>query len=96
MFFPLLSLSSSALSPTFSESFANAIYATFINFINFRVYRNECTVAKILIKFFLLEKILGTGKRIKLGWNESIIPKCYIIKPMAFLREDLSKFTEAR
>ena len=42
MLFPLLSLSLIALSPTFSESFANANCATFINFINFRVYRNEC------------------------------------------------------
>ena len=85
MLFPLLSLSLSALSPMFSESFA---YATFINFINFRVHRNECTVAKILIKFCLLANNFGTGKRIKLGWNESIIPKCHIIKPMAFLNED--------
>ena len=88
MLFPLLSLSLSALSPTFSESFANANYATFINFINFRVHRNECTIAKILIKFCLLANNFGTGKRIKLGWNESIIPKCHIIKPMAFLNED--------
>ena len=85
MLFPLLSLSLSALSPTFSEAFANPYYATFINFINFRVHRNECTVAKILIKFFLLANNFGTG--IKLTWNESIIPKCHIIKPMAFLKE---------
>ena len=88
MLFPLLSLSLSALSPTFSESFANANYATFINFINFRVHRNECTVAKILIRFFLLANNFGTGKRIKLGWKGSIIPKCHIIKPMAFLNKD--------
>ena len=81
MLFLLLSLWLSALSPTFSESFVNA---TFIIFINFRVYRNECTVAKILIKFFLLANNFGTGKRIKFGWNESIITKCHIIKPMAF------------
>ena len=87
MLFSLLSLSLSALSPTFSESFANAYYATFINFINFRVHRNKCPVAKILIKFFLLANNFGTGKRIKLGWNESIIPKCHIIKPMAFLKD---------
>ena len=84
MLFRLLSLSLSALSPTFSESFVNANYATFIIFINFRVYRNECTVAKILIKFFLLANNFGTGKRINSGWNESIITKCHIIKPMAF------------
>ena len=84
MLFRLLSLSSSALSPTFSESFVNANYATFIIFINFRVYRNECPVAKILIKFFLLANYFGTGKRIKFGWNESIITKRHIIKPMAF------------
>ena len=88
MLFPLLSLSLSALSPTFSESFGNANYATFINFTNFRVHRNECTVTKILINFFLLANNFGTGKRIKLGWIESIIPKCHIIKPMAFLNED--------
>ena len=52
MLFPLLSLALIALSPMFYESFANANSATFINFINFRVYCNECTVAKILIKFF--------------------------------------------
>ena len=88
MLFPLLSLSLSALSLTFSESFANANYATFINFISFRVHRNKCTVAKILVKFFLLANNFGTGKRVKLGWNESIIPKCHIIKPTAFLNED--------
>ena len=88
MLFPLLSLSLIALSPTFYESFANANSATFINFINFRVHRNECTVAKTLIKFFLLANNFGTGKRIKLTWNESIIPKCHIIKPMAFLKEN--------
>ena len=88
MLFALLSLSLSALSATFYESFANANYATFINFINFRVHRNDCTFAKILIKFCLLANNFGTGKRIKLGWNESIIPKCHIIKPMAFLNKD--------
>ena len=88
MLFPLLSLSLSALSPMFSESFADANYATFINFINFKVYRNECTVAKILVKFFLLANNFGTGKRINLIWNESIIPKSHIIKPMAFLKEN--------
>ena len=66
MLFPLLSLSLSALSPTFSESFANANYATFINFINFRVHRNACTVAKILIKFFQLANNFETGKRLSL------------------------------
>ena len=96
MFFPLLSLLLRALSPTISESFANANYATFINFINFRVYRNECIVAKILVKFFLLANNFGTGKRIKLIWNESIILKCRIIKPMAFLKENWSKFAGAR
>ena len=69
----------------FSESFATANYATFINFINFEVHRNECTVAKILVKFFLLANNFGTGKRIKLIWNECVIPKCHIIKPMEFL-----------
>ena len=88
MLFSLLSLSLIALSPTFSESFANANYSTFINFINFRVHRHECTVANILIKFFLLANNFGTGKRIKFGWNKSIIPKCHIIKAMAFLKED--------
>ena len=29
------------------DSFVNANYVTFINFINCRVYRNECTVAKL-------------------------------------------------
>ena len=87
MLFPLLSLPLIASSPTFYESFADANSATFINFINFRVYRNECTVAEILIKFFLLANNFGIGKRIKLTWNESIIPKCHIIKPMAFLKE---------
>ena len=67
MLFRLLSLFLSALSPTFSESFVNANYATFINFINFRVYRNECTVAKILMTFFLLANNFETGKRIKFG-----------------------------
>ena len=62
MLFPLLSLSLIALSPTFYESFTNANSATFINFINFRVYRNECIVTKILIKFFLLANNFGTGK----------------------------------
>ena len=70
------------------ESFVNANYATFINFINFRVYCNECTVTEILVEFFLLANNFGTGKRIKFGWNESIIPKCHIIKPMAVLKED--------
>ena len=45
-------------------------------------------ILKILIKFFLLANNFGTGKRIKLTWNESIIPKCHIIKPMAFLKEN--------
>ena len=67
MLFRLLSLWLSALSPTFSEPFVNANYATFIIFINFRVYRNECTVSKILIKFFLLANNFGTGKRINSG-----------------------------
>ena len=88
MLFRLLSLSLSALSPTFSESFVNANYATFINFINSLVYLNECTVAKILIIFFLLANNFETGKRTKFGWNESIITKCHIIKPMVFLKED--------
>ena len=90
MLIRLLSLSLSALklNPTFSESFVNANSATFINFINFRVYRNECTVAKLLIKFFLFANNVGTDKRIKFGWNESIITKFHIIKPMAFLKED--------
>ena len=84
MLFPLLSLLLSALSPTISESFANANYATFINFINFRVYRCDCIVAKILVKFFLLANNFGTGERIKLIWNESIILKCRIIKKWHF------------
>ena len=70
MLFRLSSLSLSAKSLTFSESFFNANYASFINFINFRVYRNECTVAKILIKIFLLANNFGTGNRIKFDcWN---------------------------
>ena len=38
-----------------------------MNFINFRVYRNECTVAKILIQFCLLANNFGTGNRIRLS-----------------------------
>ena len=72
MFFWLLNLSLSALSLTFSKFFVNAKNATFIYFINFRVYRNEYTVAKILMKFFLFEKNFGTGIRVKFGcWNYS-------------------------
>ena len=67
MLFRLLSLWLSALSSTLSESFVNANHATFINFINFRVYRNEGTVAKILIKTFLLANNVVTTKRIKFG-----------------------------
>ena len=53
MLFPLLSLSLIALSPTFYESFANANSATFVNLINFTVYRNECTVASSSSSFFI-------------------------------------------
>ena len=88
MLFRFVSLSLSALSPTFSESFVNANYATFINFINFRVYRNKCTAAKLLVKFFLPANNFETNKRINCSWNESIITKCHIIKPIAFLKED--------
>ena len=65
MLFWLVSLLLSALSLSFSEPFVNANYVTFINFINFRVYRNECTVAKILINIFLLANNFRTGNGIK-------------------------------
>ena len=87
MLFRLLSLLLSALRSTFSESFVNTNYATFINFIDFRVYCNECTVAKILIKSFLLANNFGTGKSIKFGRSESIVTKCHIIKPLEFLKD---------
>ena len=95
MLFWLWSLWLGALSLTFSESFVNANYTTFINFINFRDQINEGTVAKILIKFFQLANNFGTSKRIKFGWHESNTIKCQIVKPIAFLKEDWSKFTGA-
>ena len=72
MLFRLLNLYLSALSLTFIEFFVNANYVTFINLINCRVNRNECTVAKNSIKFFLLANNFGTSKRTNFGWIESI------------------------
>ena len=56
----------------------------------------SATVAKILIKIFLLANNFGTGNRIKFccwnypsfSGNESIITKYHITKPIAFLKKD--------